>query len=149
MEYIRVLQTVPSASRRSESTMRNRKLQSYPCVCVNGAPHPTGRRSPTEATRSSSPSGTSRLHSRQSSLLPNPKALRSENGTTISFLENCGERKTHVVMIPLLPPTLAHLAVGHERHPEPAAARTQHVPQLPLYVPAARCRYAARRCAPI
>ena len=134
--------------------MRNRKLHSYPCVCANGAPHPTGRRSPTEATRSSSPSGTSRQPSRQSNLRPRPKAPpRSGNGATISFPGNYGERKTHVIMDPLPLPTLADPALGYttgrERLLEPSAACTQHMPHLLLYLSAARRRYAARRRAPI
>ncbi|KAF8268881.1 hypothetical protein EI94DRAFT_1771451 [Lactarius quietus] len=45
---------------------------------------------------------------------PRPKIPRSGNGPTISFPENSGERKMHVVMVICLPPpTLAHhTAIG-------------------------------------
>ena len=49
-------------------------------------------------------------------------------------------------------PTRAHpppLAVGRERRSEPAATRTQHEPQLPLYASTTRRRYAAWRRAQI
>src|SRR6266851_3891966 len=95
----------PSASRPWETpTQSSRERPSCPCVCAHGASRPTGPRSLTEATRSNSPSGTSKPPLRQNSnhhhhhpRNRNPKALRNENAEpSRSFPESYGEQKMYV-----------------------------------------------------
>jgi len=110
-EYTRALRTAPFASRRWRAatwTQSPRERQSCPCACAHGASRQMERRSLTEATRSSSQSGTLRPPFRRNCnhrLRPppqnrpnNPKLPGSANAApSRSFPENCGEPKMYVL----------------------------------------------------
>ena len=105
-EYTHAPRTVRSASRRWVSqTQPRRELQSCPCDCANGALRPTILHFLTEATRLSSPSGTSRLPLRPSSKhrRPNLKAPAPRNGNAAlsCFPESYGEQKMCVYTVVL------------------------------------------------